>query len=224
MADARPTSRPVNLITGFLGSGKTTLLQRLLADPALADTAVLINEFGEVGLDHHLLERIDETMVLLQSGCLCCTIRGELADGDQGPAFAARARAGAALPSAGRRKHRPGRSVPDPVDGAGRSRAAAPFPPRQRHHHGRCGERRGQLDRQPESIKQVAVADRLVLTKTDLADATTVDGADRAAAPAQSRCAAVARGGRRARRRGAARTICSRRRAAKPARRRFAAE
>ena len=46
---------PVNLITGFLGSGKTTLLQRLLADPALADTAVLINEFGEVGLDHHLL-------------------------------------------------------------------------------------------------------------------------------------------------------------------------
>ena len=71
---------PVNLITGFLGSGKTTLLQRLLADPALADTAVLINEFGEVGLDHHLLERIDETMVLLQSGCLCCTIRGELSE------------------------------------------------------------------------------------------------------------------------------------------------
>src|SRR6188768_1428530 len=69
---------PVNLLTGFLGSGKTTLLKRLLADPALADTAVLINEFGEVGLDHHLLEHIDETMVLLQSGCLCCTIRGEL--------------------------------------------------------------------------------------------------------------------------------------------------
>src|SRR6266508_4823415 len=73
-----PIFTPVNLITGFLGSGKTTLLQRLLADPALADTAVLINEFGEVGLDHHLLERIDDTMVLLQSGCLCCTIRGEL--------------------------------------------------------------------------------------------------------------------------------------------------
>jgi len=73
-----PVFTPVNLITGFLGSGKTTLLQRLLADPALSDTAVLINEFGEVGLDHHLLERIDDTMVLLQSGCLCCTIRGEL--------------------------------------------------------------------------------------------------------------------------------------------------
>ncbi len=73
-----PVFIPVNLITGFLGSGKTTLLQRLLSHPALADTAVLINEFGEVGLDHHLLERIDDTMVLLQSGCLCCTIRGEL--------------------------------------------------------------------------------------------------------------------------------------------------
>ncbi len=67
---------PVNLLTGFLGSGKTTLLKRILQSPAMADTAVLINEFGEVGLDHELLERIDENMVLLQSGCLCCTIRG----------------------------------------------------------------------------------------------------------------------------------------------------
>ena len=78
MADAPPDFTPVTLITGFLGSGKTTLLQRLLLDPALSDTAVLINEFGEIGLDHHLLERIDEAMVMLQSGCVCCTIRGEL--------------------------------------------------------------------------------------------------------------------------------------------------
>ena len=78
MADARPDFTPVTLITGFLGSGKTTLLQRLLLDPALSDTAVLINEFGEIGLDHHLLERIDEAMVVLQSGCVCCTICGEL--------------------------------------------------------------------------------------------------------------------------------------------------
>ena len=70
----------MTLITGFLGSGKTTLLRHLLDDPAMADTAVLINEFGEIGLDHQLLERIDERMVLLQSGCLCCTVRGELAD------------------------------------------------------------------------------------------------------------------------------------------------
>ena len=79
MADANPAFTPVNLLTGSLGSGKTTLLRRLLADPALSGTAVLINEFGEVGLDHHLIERIDETVVLLRSGCLCCTIRGELA-------------------------------------------------------------------------------------------------------------------------------------------------
>ena len=71
---------PVNLITGFLGSGKTTLLQRLLDDPGMADTAVLINEFGEVGLDHQLLQRLDERTVMLQSGCLCCTIRGDLSE------------------------------------------------------------------------------------------------------------------------------------------------
>jgi G3E family GTPase len=78
LADAPPDFTPVTLITGCLGSGKTTLLQRLLCDPTLSDTAVLINEFGEIGLDHHLLERIDEAMVMLQSGCVCCTIRGEL--------------------------------------------------------------------------------------------------------------------------------------------------
>ena len=71
-------SIPVNVITGFLGSGKTTLLRRLLDSPSLADTAVLVNEFGEVGLDHHLLQRVDDEIVLLQSGCLCCTIRGDL--------------------------------------------------------------------------------------------------------------------------------------------------
>jgi G3E family GTPase len=70
MIDGISAFTPVNLITGFLGSGKTTLLRRLLADPALSGTAVLINEFGEVGLDHHLIERIDETVVLLRSGCL----------------------------------------------------------------------------------------------------------------------------------------------------------
>ncbi len=74
-----PAFTPVNLLTGFLGSGKTTLLKRMLAAPALADAAVLINEFGEVGLDHHLVERIDETMVLLPSGCLGCAVRSELA-------------------------------------------------------------------------------------------------------------------------------------------------
>src|SRR3984893_16110941 len=78
LADTPPDFTPVTLITGFLGSGKTRLLQRLLLDPALSDTAVLINEFGDIGLDHHLLERIDETMVMLQSGCCRGTTRGTL--------------------------------------------------------------------------------------------------------------------------------------------------
>jgi G3E family GTPase len=166
---------PVTLITGFLGSGKTTLLQRLLLDPALSDTAVLINEFGEIGLDHHLLERVDETMVMLQSGCVCCTIRGELS---------------AAIKDLHSRRERgllpPFRRLV--IESTG---LADPFPilstvrsdPVLRHHF--ClgnvittvdavnGAR--QLDTQPESIKQIALADRLVLTKTDLATAKAAD-------------------------------------------------
>ncbi len=170
-----PAFTPVNLITGFLGSGKTTLLQALLRDPALADTAVLINEFGEVGLDHHLLERIDETMVLLQSGCLCCTIRGELSD---------------AIKDLHSKRDRgvipPFRRLV--VESTG---LADPFPilstvhadPVLKHHF-RLGNviatvdavnGPAQLDRQPESVKQVAVADRLVLTKTDLVEEPAAD-------------------------------------------------
>lgn len=169
-----PVFTPVNLITGFLGSGKTTLLQRLLADPALADSAVLINEFGEVGLDHHLLERIDETMVLLPSGCLCCTIRGELA---------------AAIRDLHERRE--DATVPPfrrlVVESTG---LADPFPilstlqadPVLRHHF-RPGNvittvdavnGAAQLGRHRESALQVAMADRLVLTKTDLADADEI--------------------------------------------------
>ncbi|MBA5778935.1 GTP-binding protein [Stappia sp. F7233] len=69
---------PVTILTGFLGSGKTTLLNRLLRDPEMADVAVIINEFGEIGIDHLLVERSDEGIVELSSGCLCCTIRGDL--------------------------------------------------------------------------------------------------------------------------------------------------
>lgn len=71
---------PVSVLTGFLGSGKTTLLNRLLKDPALKDTAVIINEFGEVGLDHLLVEQADEGIIELSDGCLCCTVRGALVD------------------------------------------------------------------------------------------------------------------------------------------------
>ncbi|MFO1082182.1 MAG: GTP-binding protein [Reyranellaceae bacterium] len=165
---AEPHFIPVNLISGFLGSGKTTLLQRLLADPALADTAVLVNEFGEIGLDHHLLERIDDTVVLLPSGCVCCTVRGELST---------------AIRELQSRRER-GEVPPFRLLVIESTGLADPFPilstiqsdPVLRHHF-RLGNvittvdavnGLGQLARQPESTKQVAVADRLVLTKTDL--------------------------------------------------------
>jgi G3E family GTPase len=71
---------PVTVITGFLGSGKTTLLNHLLSSPEMADTAVVINEFGEISLDHLLVETSIENTLVLQSGCICCSIRGDLVD------------------------------------------------------------------------------------------------------------------------------------------------
>ncbi len=69
---------PVTLLTGFLGAGKTTLLNHLLRQPQMEGSAVLINEFGAVGVDHHLVEKVDESLVVLDSGCICCSVQGDL--------------------------------------------------------------------------------------------------------------------------------------------------
>jgi G3E family GTPase len=160
---------PVNLITGFLGSGKTTLLQRLLRSPALANTAVLVNEFGEVGLDHLLLEAVDAETVILQSGCVCCTIRGDLADAMR--ALHSKRERGL-VPRFDRLAiETTGLADPAPIV------ATLIAEPVLRHHF-RLGSIVTTVDAvngelhlaaNPESMKQVAVADRLVVTKTDLA-------------------------------------------------------
>lgn len=163
-----PLFTPVNVLTGFLGSGKTTLLQRLLRSPALHDTAVLINEFGEVGLDHHLLERLDETTVLLQSGCVCCTIRGDLSKAMRD----LHAKRDAGMVPLYRRLVIETTGLADPLPVLTTVTADAVL-----CHHYRLGNvittvdavnGAEQLNRQPESRKQAAVADRLVITKSDL--------------------------------------------------------
>ena len=80
MTTVQVDSLPVSVVTGFLGSGKTTLLNRLIQHPEMDRTAVVINEFGEIGIDNLLVEHVDDDVVLMSSGCLCCTIRGDLVD------------------------------------------------------------------------------------------------------------------------------------------------
>src|SRR5262249_23514030 len=175
----------LTVLTGFLGAGKTSLLNRLIHDPALAETAVIINEFGEVGLDHLLVRPIREGVVLLQSGCLCCTLRGDLVDAleqllrdlDNGRALFRRV----ILETTGLADPAPvlQTTMAHPylvlryrlaglITGVDAVNGAAP------------------LDAQVESVKQVAVADRIVLSKTDLV-ATPENGRSRAAFAARLR-------------------------------------
>ena len=176
MSEAPSTERiPVSVITGFLGSGKTTLLKHLLPQPAMADTAVVINEFGEVGLDHLLVENSSDDTVVLASGCLCCTIRGDLVDTLR--SLFLRRRKGT-IPQFKRVViETTGLADPAPVlhtlmqdplvsecyrlDGVITTVDAV--------------NGMDQLDKQMESVKQAAVADRVLLTKSDLAEGPKVD-------------------------------------------------
>ncbi len=177
---------PVNLVTGFLGSGKTTLLNRLLRAPQLARTAVLVNEFGEVGLDHLLLEKIDAETVLLPSGCVCCTIRGDLAEAIRS-LFSRRERG--IIPRFDRLAiETTGLADPAPIVS---TLLAEPV----LRHHFRLGNviatvdavnGARQLAEYPESVKQAAIADRIVLTKTELAEVGVGGAAESDAGPAES--------------------------------------
>src|SRR6202023_1044468 len=78
-----PETLPTTLLTGFLGSGKTTLLRRALVSPELADTAVIINEIGEIAIDHHLVDFVEGSVIELPGGCLCCAVREDLARSEE---------------------------------------------------------------------------------------------------------------------------------------------
>jgi G3E family GTPase len=160
---------PLTVLTGFLGAGKTTLLNRLLQDPALSQTAVIINEFGEISLDHLLVEYVSDNMVLLQSGCLCCTMRGDLVDALE-----------QLLRDLDNRRcefnrvllETTGLADPAPVL---HTAMAHPYLVQRYRLDGVItvvdavnGE--STLDEHAEAVKQAAVADRIVLTKTDLTD------------------------------------------------------
>jgi G3E family GTPase len=162
---------PVAIVTGFLGSGKTTLISRILREPAFARTAVIVNEFGEIGLDHELIASSDETLLALTTGCLCCAVRSDLV---------------ATLLDLQRRQEA-GEIVYDRVL-IETSGLADPAPIlhalmtdrdlAQRHAidgivtvvdalHGEAT-----LERHPEARRQVALADTLLLSKTDIAEAS----------------------------------------------------
>ena len=161
---------PVTVLTGFLGSGKTTLLNHVLKEPGMAATAVIVNEFGEIGLDHLLVESATEDVILLNSGCLCCTVRGDIVN-TLTDLFVGRVKGRvpyftrAVIETTGLADPAPVLHAlfSDPIvaerymiDGVVTTVDAV--------------NGAGTLDRQPEAVKQAAVADRLIVTKSDLAE------------------------------------------------------
>ncbi|QQS11481.1 MAG: GTP-binding protein [Rhodospirillales bacterium] len=167
---------PVSVLTGFLGSGKTTVLRELLKRPEMGDTAVIINEFGEIGLDHQLVENSsEEGMVTLNSGCLCCTVRGDLVR-TMSELYLKRAR-GEVTPFKRMVVETTGLADPAPILHtlmtdpllATRYRMDGVVVTVDAVNGG------GTLDNHEEAVKQAAVADRLLLTKTDIASAEQID-------------------------------------------------
>jgi G3E family GTPase len=164
-----PEPIPLTLITGFLGAGKTTLLNRLLRDEALRDTAVIINEFGDIALDHLLVEKIDGDMMVLSSGCLCCNLRGDLVTAlekllrnlDNNRASFTRVIV-----------ETTGLADPAPLLQTAMSHPYLVMRFRLDGVVTLIDAVNGDatLDNHAEAVKQAAVADRLVLTKTDLID------------------------------------------------------
>ena len=167
---------PVTVLTGFLGAGKTTLLNHLLRQPALADAAVLINEFGEVAVDHHLVDKVDDNIVVLTTGCLCCSARGDLARSLRDLFMRRRRRE---IPAFSRVLiETTGLADPAPVLYtlledffiAERFRIDGVVTVVDVTHAN------GQLARHFEAVRQVAMADRLLLSKCDLAVPDAVAG------------------------------------------------
>jgi G3E family GTPase len=160
---------PISIVTGFLGSGKTTLISRVLADPMFARTAVIVNEFGEIGLDHELVVASTESFLQLASGCLCCRVRGDLAGTLLD--LASQRSAGTVPPFDRVLIETSGLADPAPIlhalmmdAGLARQFAVDSVLTLVDAVNGAAA-----LERHPEAWRQVALADRLLLTKLDLA-------------------------------------------------------
>jgi len=160
---------PVSVITGFLGSGKTTLLNYLVRHPGMGETAVIVNEFGEIGLDHELIEKSDENTILLGSGCLCCTVRGDLVDtlGD----LSIRRLKGEVPPFKRVVIETTGLADPAPI-----LHTLMSVPVVGRYHLDNVITTVDVINggktllAHQEAVKQAAIADRLLITKTDLSE------------------------------------------------------
>lgn len=166
---------PVNIITGFLGSGKTTLLNQWVNTEEFKDTLVLINEFGDVGLDHELVQSVDDTVVLLGSGCICCTLQGELV---QSLATNFIKASEGAIPKF-KRVLIETTGLADPA-GVISTLNNDDFCLEQYRYDGTVTVLDGQfvreqLQKQYEAVKQIALADIILISKTDLIDADEID-------------------------------------------------